>query len=565
MDFAPALIKGLGDPAPWKGAVVEIRISDLSEFYASRSTLHASRLITMFPIPKEIISIVESLKKANFQAFLVGGCVRDFLRGVKPKDWDIATDARPDQIQKIFPESFYKNKFLTVTVQIPKLKTENEQKLEIKEVEITTFRTEEKYTDKRHPDKVKPAKTIEEDLSRRDFTVNAMALKLPDPGQPVTIENLEIIDPFNGKKDLRTKTIRAVGEPQKRFSEDALRLLRAIRFAVSLEVHSLENLLKKFSPNHEFPINTGKYLWKIEAKTLKAIKENAHLINFISKERIRDELIKILESSLAYEGFVLLHQTGLLKYIIPELEKGVGISQNRHHIYTIFQHCLLSLKYAALYNYNLNVRLAALFHDIAKPQTKKGEGPDATFYNHDILGAKFAARILSRLRFPKKTIEKVATLIRYHMFFYDPKTVTESSVRRLLRKVGPENIKELIQLRICDRKGSGVPKARPYRLRHFEYMVSKVSRDPISVKMLKVNGNDVMRILNIKPGPKVGLVLNALLWEVLEEPERNKKEYLEKRIKELGQMPDESLREIGKKVEEKKMEIELEEKRSFRV
>jgi putative nucleotidyltransferase with HDIG domain len=312
-------------------------------------------------------------------------------------------------------------------------------------------------------------------------------------------------------------------------------------------------------------VESGSLKWQIESKTFKAIQENAHLLQFISKERIRDELIKILESPLAYEGVLLLHQTGLLKYIIPELEKGVGVAQNRHHIYTIFQHSLMALKYAAKYNYNLNVRLAALFHDIAKPEVKKGEGPDATFYNHDIVGAKIVIRILSRLKFPGKITEKVATLVRHHMFFYDPKTVTESSVRRLLRKVGPENIDELIQLRICDRKGMGRPKAKPYRLRHLEYVISKVSKDPLSVKMLKVNGQDVMKILNIKPGPKVGLILNALLAEVIDDPSKNKKAHLEKRVKELGNFSDEELKKMEKKVEEKKMEIELEEKRKFHV
>jgi poly(A) polymerase/tRNA nucleotidyltransferase (CCA-adding enzyme) len=242
---------------------------------------------------------------------------------------------------------------------------------------------------------------------------------------------------------------------------------------------------------------------------------------------------------------------------------GVGVSQNRHHIYTIFEHSLLSLKYAAKYNYNLEVRLAALLHDIAKPQTKRGEGPDATFYNHDIVGAKIARNILSQLRFPKKVVNKVELLVKNHMFFYDPEIVTEYSVRKLLRKVGKENIKDLLCLRIADRKGSGVPKAKPYRLRHLEYMIEKVSRDPISVQMLKVNGNDVMKILNIQPGPKVGLVLNALLAEVLESPEKNNKNYLLERIKEVGEMSEEELKKAGKIVEEKKMEIEEELKKKY--
>jgi len=481
-------------------------------------------------IPEEVLSIIEKFKKSGYEAYIVGGCVRDVLRNVEPNDWDVATNAKPEEIQKIFPDSFYENKFLTVTV-----KTESKNP-RLKEIEITTFRCEAKYTDKRHPDEIRFAKTIEEDLSRRDFTVNAMALQLTTNNKQQTT----VIDPFEGQEDLKNKTIRAVGKPQERFSEDALRLLRAVRFATTLG----EN-------------------WKIEIKTLKEIKEKAAWLRVISKERIKDELIKITMSPQAYEGFLLLHKTNLLQYIIPELEKGVGVSQNKHHIFTIFQHSLLSLKYAAKYNFGLAVRLAALFHDIAKPQTKRGKGADATFYNHDVVGAKIGMGILSRLKFPKKTIEKVGTLIRYHMFYYDPEIVTESSVRRLLNKVGPENIKELIQLRIADRKGSGVPKARPYRLRHFEYIVSKVSRHPISVGMLEVNGDDVMKILNIQPGPKVGLILNALLSEILDEPKKNKKEYLRGRIREIGKLSEEELRKLEKKVEEKKMEIEIEEKRKF--
>lgn len=482
-------------------------------------------------IPTEVQLTIKTLKENGFEAFIVGGCVRDFLRGVKPKDWDISTNAKPDKVQKIFKKSFYKNKFGTVTIQMPtdnKDKRANEQKFF--EIEATTYRIDEKYTDKRHPDSIKWAKKIEEDLSRRDFTINAIAIG----------EKKEIIDPFEGQKDLKKKIIKAVGEPEKRFSEDSLRLLRAVRFATTLGES-----------------------WKIEKETFEAIKKNAIWIQAISKERIKEEFVKIIMSEKAYEGLVLLQETGLLKYIIPELEKGVGISQNRHHIYTIFQHAALSLKYAAEYNYNLNVRLAALFHDIAKPQTKRGKGPNATFYNHDVVGARIAMEVLERLRFPVKTIEKVSTLIRNHMFFYDPEVVTESSVRKLLRRTGKENIQELIQLRITDRKGSGVPKARPYRLRHLEYIIAKVSKDPISVQMLKINGNDLMKSLKIKSGPKVGLTLNALLAKVLENPKNNKKEWLQKKALELKDLSEKELKKIGEIVEDKKMEVDQEEKNKF--
>ena len=492
-------------------------------------------------IPQVIISILNKFKENGFEAFLVGGCVRDLICGVCPKDWDMASNSKPKDIIKLFPKSFYKNKFGTVTV-----KTDSKEKT-MKEVEITTYRKEIGYSDKRHPDKIEFAKTIVEDLSRRDFTINAMAIGIKNDIATKTIadtkqinSNYLLIDPFDGEKDIKNKIIRSAGKPDKRFSEDALRLLRAIRFASVL----------------------GKE-WKIEKKTMEAIEKNAKLINFVSPERIKDELIKIIECDMAYEGLILLQKTKLLKYILPEIEKGVGVAQNRHHIYTIFEHSALSLKYAAKCKYNLDVRLAALFHDVAKPQTKHGDGPGATFYNHDVVGANFVKKTLSRLKFSKKTIEKVANLVRCHMFFYDPETVTESSVRRLLKKVGKENIEELVQLRTCDRKGSGVPKARPYRLRHLEYVISKVSRDPICVKMLKINGDEVIKILDIKPGPKVGLILNALLAEILENPKQNNKKYLKKRVLEIGKLSNKKLLKEKEIIREKEDKIEKEQKKKF--
>jgi len=490
--------------------------------------------------PKEVLFIIKTLEEAHFEAYLVGGCVRDLLRNLEPKDWDIATNATPKEIQQLFPSSFYDNKFFTV-----KVATESTDP-RLKEIEITTFRSEAKYTDRRQQDTPQ--------------NVNAMAMKLTveQSAKNIKVVNYKIIDLFKGKEDLKNKIIRAVGEPKERFAEDALRMMRAVRFAATLNND-------QFSLSQQKTDSLSKLEWQIESNTLQAIKRNASLLEFVSKERIRDELIKILESPYAAEGILLLHQTGLLKYIIPELEKGVGITQNKHHIYTIFKHSLMALKYAAKYHYNLNVRSAALLHDIAKPQTKHGEGLDATFYNHDVVGAAITQKILSRLKFPKKTIKKVTTLVRYHMFFYDPKTVTESSVRRLLKKVGTENIQELIQLRICDRKGMGRPKAKPYKLRYLEYIISRVSKDPISVKMLKADGQDVMKTLNIKSGPKVGLILNALLSEVIDDPQKNNKKYLEKRIKELGRWSEEELREKEKRIEEKKMEIETEEKQKFHI
>ncbi len=283
----------------------------------------------------------------------------------------------------------------------------------------------------------------------------------------------------------------------------------------------------------------------------------------IAKERIRDEFKKMIMSQNPDQAIELLKESNLLRHIIPELEKGIGVSQNRHHIYTIYQHSILSLKFAAQKKFSLVVRLAALFHDIAKPQTKRGQGEESTFYNHDIVGAKFAFNILTRLKFPKKTVQEVVNLIRNHMFVYNVDEVSEAGVRRLLRRVGPENIKELLNLRVSDRLGSGVPKAIPYKLRHLEYLIEKVSKDPISAKMLKINGNDLIKELKVKPGPKLGLIIEALLAEALEDPGINNKKKLLKRAEILSKMSDKELKGKNKIIQEKKEEIDSEMKGKY--
>lgn len=474
-----------------------------------------------FNIPEEILNIAEKLEKNNFQTYLVGGCVRDLLMGREPKDWDITTDAKPQEIQKIFPESVYENKFGTVAI---KTGSENEK---LKIVEITTFRIEGKYTDKRHPDEVKFAKTIEEDLARRDFTINAIALALTNNKQLIS----KLVDPFNGQADIKNKIIRTVGNPIDRFNEDALRLMRAIRFSVQLN-------------------------FEIEEKTFKAIKKEAGLIEMIAKERIRDEFIKIIMASLAKKGIELLEESDLLKYIVPELREGINTGQNKHHIYTVWEHNLRALNYAVEKKYSLEIRLASLFHDVGKPKTKVGEGLDCTFYNHEIIGAKMAAIILDRLCFSKNFAEKVVHLVRCHLFYYNVGEVTEAGVRRFLRRVGPENVDDLIKVREADRIGSGVPKAIPYKLRHLLFMIDKVKRDPVSAKMLKINGEDVMEILKIKPGPKIGKILSVLLDEVIENPQKNSKEDLKFRIGELGKLSDDELENLAKQAKEKKEEFE---------
>ena len=479
-------------------------------------------------IPDEVKFIISELKKKRFEAYIVGGCVRDFLRGVEPEDWDVATDAKPVEIGKIFLRSYADNKFGTVTV------LTGSENPKLKEIEITPYRIDEKYTDKRHPDAIRWAKTIEEDLARRDFTINAMAMELRDRSGalPGIVPGLSLIDPFDGQEDLENKIIRAVGNPEDRFNEDALRMIRAVRFATTLD-------------------------FEIEGKTANAIKKNSPWLQAISKERIRDELMKIIMSEKVAEGIELLRKLGLLKYIIPELEEGYRVTQNKHHIYECYEHYLRSLDYAAKRKFNKDVRLASLFHDIGKPRTKRGEGPDATFYGHEIVSAKMTAQVLQRLRFPKKDIEKTVKLVRYHLFYYNVDEVSDSSVRRLVRQVGPENMAELLQVRMADRIGSGVPKAEPYKLRHLKYVIEKVSQDPISVKMLKVKGTDVMEILKILPGPKIGQILDVLLGYVLSEPKKNKKEFFEKEIKKLGKLSEKELSSLAQKAKKERETLEM--------
>jgi len=461
-------------------------------------------------IPEKIVNLINTLKSAGFEAYLVGGVVRDLLRGMPPEpfdNWDIATNAIPEQIQKLFPDSFYENKFGTVTVVI------KEEKNLL--VEVTPFRIEGKYSDKRRPDEIKFAKTIYEDLSRRDFTINAIALDIDDCGKIK-----QIIDPYDGQKDIKEKVIKAVGDPNERFNEDALRLLRAVRFATVLN-------------------------FKIDNATFLAIKNNAKHLQNISYERIRDEFIKIILSPRAADGILLLEEIGLLQFIIPELREGIGCSQSPPHRYDVFKHSIMTLKKASkMPNTNLVVKLAALLHDIGKPRTKQITDKRITFYGHQVVGAKMARKVLERLKFSKEIIEEVYKIILNHMFFYDVGKVTESAVRRLIMKMGGvENMKNLVMVRIADRKGTPVPKEKPYKLRHFEYMIEKVSADPIHVSQLKINGNDVMKILNIAPGPRVGLILNALLAEVLDDPKKNEREILFARAKELNKLSDQELKQ----------------------
>lgn len=472
----------------------------------------------------EVQFILETLEKAGHEAYVVGGCVRDLLLKKEPKDWDVATNAKPEEIQGLFPKSFYTNQFGTVTVLSG-----------IEEVEVTTYRTDGNYSDQRHPDEVKFTTSLGEDLARRDFTVNAIAL-----------DEDKIVDPFDGQKDLEAKLIRAVGEATERFGEDALRLMRAVRLATQLG-------------------------FEIEKKTLEVIKEQAEDIRAVSQERIRDELVKIVMSEAPEKGFNILEKTGLLKRVMPELAEGVGVDQNKHHTFTVFEHSVKSLQYAADFGYSLEIRLAALLHDIGKPRTRrlpasakatagKGAKPDYTFYAHDVVSARMTEGLMRRLKFSSELTNRVAHLVRHHMFYYDVGKVTEAGARRLLRRVGKEHFDDLIKLRIAERKGSGVPKAEPYRLRHLQFMIEKAVQQPITVGQLAIGGNDLIEKLGLKPSPQIGGILGALLAEVLEDPKKNKREWLLKRADELKDIDPEELKALGVQAaldEERKREDDI--------
>ena len=489
-------------------------------------------------IPQEVRDVCEKLHTAGYEAYPVGGCVRDLLRGEKPKDWDVATSAKPEEILALFQESFYENKFLTVTV-----KTGSEDPA-LAEIEITTYRAEGKYTDKRHPDEVRYAETLKDDLSRRDFTINAMALWIPEAGNwkletknispASSIRHLSsgVIDPFNGQEDLKKKLIRTVGDPDARFGEDALRMMRAVRLATELD-------------------------FTIEEATMTAIKKNAGALAFVAAERIRDELVKLLSAPAPRRGIEILHETDLLRHIIPELEQGIGVV-NRPKYLTVWDHNLKSLEYAAHAKYPLDARIAALLHDVAKPATrgaeKNAKNDEWTFYGHDVVGGRMTAAILTRLRFPAATVEKIATLIRWHLFKYDPdEGITDSSIRRLIRNVGADRMDDLVRLRICDRMGMGVPKALPYRLRHFQFRVEQILREEEapSVKKLKINGDDVMKVLGISPGVRIGRIMEVLLQEVMDDPTKGTRERLLARLPELGALSDEELVAAAEQAESK--------------
>lgn len=555
-------------------------------------------------LPPQVVFILQTLQKAGHEAYIVGGAVRDVLLfeqkfGVDDQaqakeatpdqasvnyllntDFDFTTDATPDQILKIFPESFYENDFGTVMITFADLselmgwtedeireaqvehasnllgpknkeqkiidivdatkiheslvdgegdtgqknqsvqKSNSHQKNTIPNYEITTFRSDGAYEDGRHPESVTWGKDLKEDVDRRDFTINAMALKLVDGelSGKVIEENdekpknqkvrFELIDHHQGAQDLEAEVIRTVGDPNLRFKEDALRILRAIRFSVQLNM-------------------------SIEDQTYQAIKAHAHLIKNISWERIRDEFFKIIKSDYPAEGIDILDEVGLLEYILPELLEGKGIGQSGHHTTDVWTHNLDALRNCP--SPDPIVRLSALLHDVGKPRTRKtkpGSAKDQfTFYNHEIVGSRMASKIAKRFHLSKKDVARVFNLVRQHMFYYQPHH-TDAAIRRFMRKVGLENVDDILDLREGDRLGSGA-KRTSWRLEEMKQRMIEQLHQPMEVRDLAIDGNVLMSELKVKPGPVLGKVLNYLFELVMENPELNDKAKLLELAKEF--------------------------------
>lgn len=459
-------------------------------------------MMKQYRLPPSARKTIDKMKKAGYECYAVGGCVRDMLLGRSTRDWDFTTNALPEMIQKHFPDSFYDNKFGTVGIPI-KLESgikNNEFKIKNENTavyEITTYRSEKGYSDFRHPDEIVFGDSLSEDLKRRDFTINALAC---DGGK--------IIDLFDGIKDMEKKNIRAVGNAEERFQEDALRMMRAIRLATELG-------------------------FAIEEKTMQAISLKSKLITKISSERVRDELLKILSSDFPHDGIKLLRNTGLLAEILPELEKCFSVEQKspkRHHTLDVGSHLLQSLNNCP--SEDPVVRLATLLHDVGKPPTyhKTAEGV-ITFYNHEIVSASIVGNISQRLHFSKKDTEKLVKLVRFHQFTVDERQ-TDSAVRRFIRNVGPELLPDMLAVRTGDRLGGGA-RETSWRLELFKKRLLEVQKQPFSVADLKADGHDVMKIYNTGPGPIIGSVLNMLFNDVVEDKLPNEREILLKRIKDL--------------------------------
>jgi tRNA nucleotidyltransferase (CCA-adding enzyme) len=436
--------------------------------------------ITELRVPKDVERVVEKLTASGHAAYVVGGCVRDAIRGVDPQDWDVTTDATPEEIQSLFAKSLYTNRFGTVIVRSG-----------AHEVEVTTYRVEADYSDHRRPERVSFTDSLKDDLSRRDFTMNAMAWRPGKDGSPG-----ELVDFFGGQADLAARVLRAVGDPEDRFREDALRMLRAVRFATLLDL-------------------------RIDERTAIAIRRNAHLAETLSGERINQEMTKILGAPNPSVAFRMLSDVGLLAVLCPELEECKKTPQDKVAAQDVFEHSLATMD--ATPAGDLALRLAGLFHDIGKPDTFA----DGHFHQHEFVGEFKARQILRRWKFDKETVAEVTHLIRNHMFWYETHW-TDSAVRRFIRKIGLDYIPALFALRRADNIGSGARSPRMYALEALWLRVQEqiAGANAFSPRDLAIDGNDVMRELNIPSSPEVGRILDALFERVLDEPSLNTREKL---------------------------------------
>lgn len=533
-------------------------------------------------LPFEIICLAKLLQDHKFEVYLVGGAIRDLIISdsqdqanqlLAITDYDLTTNATPDQITELLPESYYENQFGTVSLthkawlkqletsgyilpvismqsrltnqaglgrqnRLIDLATASKVHISLKPqiarddtpeflpefgnvlvhpFEITTFRTDGEYSDHRRPETVVWGETIEADLKRRDFTMNAIAVKINpawleaiflsktlNTDYTLAAADFEIIDPHSGIADLKAGIINTVGEADTRFKEDALRMLRAIRLAVQLNLSISQNVLV-------------------------AISKNSQLLKFVSGERIRDEFFKMLQCQIPDIAVEALAQTGLLAEFLPELLAGQGVEQGGHHTTDVWTHSLAAL--ANCPSRDPIVRLATLLHDVAKPATYENQAGQITFYNHEIIGSRMASKIGQRLKLSSKDQARLFLLVRQHMFHYQVQN-TDASVRRFMRNVGLENIDDILDLREGDRLGSGAKKTS-WRLEEFKDRMIEQLNQPMDLSDLAINGTDLMTNLNLKPGPILGKILNELFELVMENPELNSKDQLLETAKKL--------------------------------
>jgi len=439
-------------------------------------------------VPAPILDVLRRLQESGHRAYVIGGATRELLRGVSSlQDWDIGTSATPEEVLRLYPRAVATGaRFGTVTVPTA-----------AGPCEVTTFRVEGEYTDARRPERVTFVRGLEEDLKRRDFTVNAIAWD-PLAGR--------IVDPTGGIPDLEARLLRAVGNPAERFREDGLRPIRAARFAATLE-------------------------FDLEEGTARALPDARAEVGRVAAERVQDELLKMLRAPKPSRGFEVLREAGLLEIWMPELHACVAVPQNRYHAYDVYFHTLYTCDAAP--PEKPVVRLAAVFHDVGKPVTRQErEDGEATFYNHQFVGARLAEEAMERLRFSREMTDRVVHLVRQHMFDYRPEW-TDAAVRRFIRSVGVEAIADLFDLRIADNLGNGLKTGFPHYLEELRKRVEAVleAEEALSVRDLAVDGTDVMRALDVPPGPKVGEILEHLLEEVLENPALNRREWLLERMK----------------------------------